>query len=69
MKSKLALELIKKQLKRKKVTKAGKERKENYPENYSRRKESVLIHEHLFLGVAGNEKVCTNLSTGRTCNL
>ena len=36
MKSKLALELIKKQLKRKKVTKAGKERKDNYPENYSR---------------------------------
>ena len=38
----------------------------NCPENYCRRKENSLIHEHFFLGVASNEKIRKNLSTGRT---
>ena len=41
----------------------------NCQESYCRRKENSLIHEHLFPGVAGNEKIRKNLSTGRTCNL
>ena len=29
----------------------------------------MLRHEHLFLSIAGNEKIHKNLSTSRTCNL
>ena len=56
--------------KRKKLTKAGKERKDRIVQK-------VIVDEkktHLFMriysfGVAGNEKICKNLSTARICNL
>ena len=52
------------EFKQKKLTKPREERKD-FPESYCREKENSLIHEHLFLGVAGNEKIHKDLSTAR----
>ena len=57
------------ELKWKKLMKAGKERKDRIVQKVIVDEKNLLIHEHLFLGVAGNEKTRKSLSTGRTCNL
>ena len=57
------------ELKWKKLMKAGKERKDRIVQKVIVDEKNLLIHEHLFLDVAGNEKTRKSLSTGRTCNL
>ena len=49
--------------------KAGKGRKDRIVQKVIVDEKNLLIHEHLFFGVAGNEKTRKSLSTGRTCNL
>ena len=68
MKSKLVLELIAHQneLKRKKLTKAGKERKDRIAQKVIVDENKICLYMSIYCGVAGNEKIRKNPSTGRT---
>ena len=58
------------ELKQEKFTKGGKERKDSIVQKVVvDEKKTRLYMEHLFLGIAGNEEIDKNISTGRTSNL